>query len=30
FIPGDIVKSIIASLVGNVLLNHSRFQQLLK
>ncbi|MBU0438187.1 biotin transporter BioY [Staphylococcus casei] len=30
FIPGDIVKAIIASLVGNVLLNHSRFQQLLK
>lgn len=30
FIPGDIVKAVIASLVGNVLLNHSRFQQLLK
>ncbi|PTJ81848.1 biotin transporter BioY [Staphylococcus succinus] len=30
FIPGDIVKAIIASLVGNVLLNHSHFQQLLK
>ena len=30
FMPGDIIKAIIASLIGNILLNHSRFQQLLK
>lgn len=30
FIPGDVVKAIIASVVGNILLNHTRFQQLLK
>ncbi len=30
FMPGDIVKAIIASLIGATLLNHSRFKQLIK
>ncbi len=30
FMPGDIVKAIIASLIGVTLLNHSRFKQLIK
>ncbi|WP_210127742.1 biotin transporter BioY [Staphylococcus sp. GDX8P114P-2] len=30
FMPGDIIKAILASLLGNILLNHSRFKQLLK
>jgi len=28
--PADVIKAIIASLIGNILLNHSRFKQLLK
>ena len=30
FMPGDIIKAILAALIGNILLNHSRFQQLIK
>ncbi len=30
FMPGDIIKALIASLIGNIMLNHSRFKQLLK
>ncbi|SCS71826.1 biotin transporter BioY [Staphylococcus caeli] len=30
FMPGDVVKAVIASLIGNIMLNHSRFKQLLK
>lgn len=30
FMPADVIKAIIASLIGNILLNHSRFKQLLK
>lgn len=30
FMPGDIIKAIIASLVGATILNHSRFKQLIK
>lgn len=29
FIPGDIIKAIIASLIGTTLLNHSRFKNLI-
>ena len=30
FMPGDIIKAILASIIGNVMLNHSRFKQLMK
>src|SRR5699024_6171636 len=30
FMPGDVIKALIASLIGNIMLNHSRFKQLLK
>ncbi|RIM82319.1 biotin transporter BioY, partial [Staphylococcus arlettae] len=30
FMPVDIIKAILDSLLGNILLNHSRFKQLLK
>lgn len=30
FMPADLVKAIIASLIGNIMLNHSRFKQLIK
>ncbi|PHK50248.1 biotin transporter BioY [Staphylococcus edaphicus] len=30
FMPGDLIKAIIASLIGNAMLNHSQFKQLLK
>ena len=29
FVPGDIIKAIIASLIGTTLLNHSRFKNLI-
>lgn len=29
FMPGDIIKAILATLIGNTLLNHTRFKQLL-
>lgn len=29
YMPGDIIKAIVASLIGNILLNHSRFRQLI-
>ncbi|MDN6838572.1 MAG: biotin transporter BioY, partial [Staphylococcus equorum] len=28
--PADLVKAVIASLIGNIMLNHSRFKQLIK
>ncbi|MDN6722340.1 MAG: biotin transporter BioY, partial [Staphylococcus equorum] len=30
FMPADLVKAVIASLIGNIMLNHSRFKQLIK
>ncbi|MGW7932784.1 biotin transporter BioY [Staphylococcus xylosus] len=30
FMPGDIIKAIIASVIGNVLLHHTRFKQIIK
>ncbi|NWK83261.1 biotin transporter BioY [Staphylococcus sp. GSSP0090] len=30
FMPGDLLKAIIASLIGNTMLNHSQFKQLMK
>lgn len=30
FMPGDIIKAIIASLIGSALLNHSRFKQMMR
>lgn len=30
FMPGDIVKAVIASLIGAALLNHTRFKQLIR
>ncbi|MCU5745193.1 biotin transporter BioY [Staphylococcus sp. SQ8-PEA] len=30
FMPGDILKALLAALIGSILLNHSRFQQLLR
>ncbi|MDU2097616.1 MAG: biotin transporter BioY, partial [Staphylococcus sp.] len=30
FMPGDIIKAIIASLIGVTLLNHSRFKSLIQ
>lgn len=30
FMPADILKAIVASLIGNIMLNHSQFKQLIK
>ncbi|WP_436951596.1 biotin transporter BioY [Staphylococcus xylosus] len=30
FMPADILKTIVASLIGNIMLNHSQFKQLIK
>lgn len=30
FMPGDIIKAIIASLIGAAILNHSRFKTLIQ
>jgi biotin transport system substrate-specific component len=30
FMPADIIKAVIASFIGNIMLNHSQFKQLLK
>lgn len=30
FMPGDLIKAVIASLIGNAMLNHSRFKSIIK